>query len=60
MFLRDGTLGLLREDAEIDYIYSLNYDMRLLRSKVRKAGRRAMFGINTAFWPGLEIRDAER
>jgi hypothetical protein len=57
-----GVLGLVREDAEVEYIYSLNYDMRLLLAKIRRAEDRgpgrAVFGINPAFWAGLGIRQS--
>jgi len=49
-----GVLGLMRPDGDIDYVYSLNYDMRLLKGKIRQAGI-PMFGVNPAFWPGLGI-----
>jgi hypothetical protein len=59
-----GVLGLVREDGEVEYIYSLNYDMRLLMGRIRKAAERAaeraVFAINPAFWPGLGIRQAGR
>jgi len=55
-----GFLGLVGEDGEVQYIYSLNYDMRLLTGRIRRATERAteraVYAINPAFWPGLGIR----
>jgi hypothetical protein len=53
-----GVLGLVRDDGEIDYIYSVNYDMRLLKGRHRKVANGPIFAINPAFWPGLGIRPA--
>lgn len=52
-----GVLGLVRGDGDIEYIYSANYDIRLLKGKIRKAVEGPVFGINPAFWPGLGIRE---
>jgi hypothetical protein len=52
-----GVLGLVGSDREVEYIHSLNYDMRLMRGKLRKLGEGSgVFSVNPAFWPGLEIR----
>jgi hypothetical protein len=50
-----GVLGLVRGD-DIEYIYSTNYDMRLLKGRIRQAGENGLLAINPAFWPGLGIR----
>ncbi|MGH7375428.1 MAG: P-loop ATPase, Sll1717 family, partial [Candidatus Rokuibacteriota bacterium] len=59
-----GVLGFVREDGEVEYIYSLNYDMRLLMGKIRRAVERApdraVFAVNPAFWPGLGIRQSTK
>jgi hypothetical protein len=52
-----GVLGLVGSDGEVEYIYSLNYDVRLMRGKLRKLGEGSgVFSVNPAFWPGLGIR----
>jgi len=57
-----GVLGLVGEEGNVEYIYSVNYDIRLLKGRIRRAAERAperaMFAINPAFWPGLGIREA--
>jgi hypothetical protein len=51
-----GVLGLVRADNEIEYIYSVNYDMRLLKGKIRRLGDNVVFGLNPALWPALGVR----
>ena len=57
-----GVLGFVTDDGEVEYVYSLNYDARLLMGKIKRASERApervMFAINPVFWPGLGIREA--
>jgi hypothetical protein len=52
-----GVLGLVSVDGEVEYIHSLNYDVRLMRGKLRRLGEgAAAFAVSPAFWPGLGIR----
>jgi hypothetical protein len=60
MLLWYGVLGIVREDGDVEYVYSVNYDMRLLRARVRRAAGQVMFSINPAFWPGLGLRGGSR
>jgi hypothetical protein len=51
-----GVLGLVNSNGEVEYIHSLNYDMRLMRGKLRKLGKGSgVFSVNPAFWPGLGV-----
>ena len=50
-----GVVGL-REEAQDRYIYDVNYDMKMLQARVKRAGENARFVINQAFWPALGIR----
>lgn len=51
-----GVLGVVRLNGEITYIYSVNYDMNLLKGIVRKLETTGLvYAINPAFWTGLEI-----
>ena len=51
-----GFLGVVREDGEIAYIYSVKYDMKRLKALVRKQEENiVLYFINPAFWSGLEI-----
>ncbi len=50
-----GVIGL-REEAQDRYIYDVNYDMKMIQARVKRAGENARFVINQAFWPALGIR----
>ena len=51
-----GFLGVVRLTGEIDYIYTVNYDMKMLNAiviKLRDTG--LVYCINPAFWSGLQV-----
>ena len=51
-----GFLGVVRLTGEVDYIYTVNYDMKILNaiaSKLRDTG--LVYCINPAFWSGLQV-----
>ena len=51
-----GFLGVVRLTGEIDYIYTVNYDMNMLKAivaKLRDTG--LVYCINPAFWSGLQV-----
>lgn len=51
-----GVIGIVLPDGEVQYIYSVNYDMRYLRGKLEKLEPGGVvYEINSAFWPGLGI-----
>ncbi len=51
-----GFVGVVRDDAETSYVYSVKYDMRRLRALAFKSDLACtMFRINPAFWRALEI-----
>jgi hypothetical protein len=53
-----GVLGVVREDEEPAFIYSVNYDIRRLIAVLDSLPvDRRRFYVNPAFWPGLEIKD---
>lgn len=57
MLLWYGFLGVLREDQEPAYIYSVEYEMKRLNALIRKNGLDGTtFRINPAFWKALEIQ----
>lgn len=57
MLLWYGFLGVVRENSEPAYIYSVEYEMKRLNALVRRSGMDdATFKINPAFWKALEIR----
>ena len=52
-----GVLGLLREDGEVTYIYTVKYDIKRLKALIQKrTGSEPIYYVNPAFWKGLEIR----
>ncbi|MHC4413165.1 MAG: hypothetical protein ACYSW6_09415, partial [Planctomycetota bacterium] len=52
-----GVIGLKREDEEVTYIYSVNYDIKRLKALIRKAaGGEPVLYVNPAFWKGLEVK----
>jgi len=51
-----GILGFRKIEGEPTYIYSVRYDMKRLRSLLKKREKEGFFYlINPAFWKGLEI-----
>ena len=51
-----GFLGVVRLTGEVDYIYTVNYDMKMLNAittKLKDTG--LVYCINPAFWSGLEV-----
>jgi hypothetical protein len=52
-----GVIGIVLPAGEVQYIYSVNYDMRFLKGKRMKLATEGIaYEINPAFWPGLGIR----
>ena len=54
-FLWYGFLGIVSHTGSRDYIYSVNYDMNMLKGLIARSGESVVFCINPAFWPGLRI-----
>jgi hypothetical protein len=54
-----GVLGVRRIDGIVSYIYTVNYEMQILRGIIRKldSQRGLVYVINPAFIPGLQIRE---
>jgi hypothetical protein len=51
-----GFFGIVREEGEIAYIYSVKYDIKRLKALVKKQQENiVLYYINPAFWAGLEI-----
>ena len=55
LLLWHGFLGVRSPNHEIQYIYSLNYNMKLLKGLVNKLGNSIRFVINPSFHPALMI-----
>ncbi|WP_029050291.1 P-loop ATPase, Sll1717 family [Cupriavidus sp. amp6] len=54
-----GIIGLQMPERTY-YIFDVNYDQKVLRIRVDRAGEEAVFAINPAFWPALDIRPPSR
>lgn len=52
-----GVLGIIKDDGEVAYIYSVRYDRKFLNALIARRGEdNQVFYINPAFWVGLEIK----
>jgi hypothetical protein len=52
-----GFFGVVRDDGDSSYIYSVKYDIRRLRAIIEKKGlEHSALIINPAFWRALEVR----
>jgi hypothetical protein len=52
-----GVIGFRREDGEFTFIYSVRYDMKRLKTLLKKRDIESLtYVINPAFWKGLEIK----
>jgi hypothetical protein len=51
-----GFVGVIRENSETSYVYSVKYDMKRLRALAFRGDLAdTMFRINPAFWRALEV-----
>jgi len=50
-----GVLGLRTEDGDL-YIYQVNYNPKMIEARAQRAGEQALYAINPAFWPALNIK----
>jgi hypothetical protein len=55
LLLWHGFLGVKSKNGEISYIYSLNYNMKLLKGLIQKLNNGVSYVINPSFWPSLMI-----
>ncbi len=57
MLLWFGVFGVVRGSGTVAYIYSVNYDMGLMRGIIaNQQGTGMSYHVNPAFWPALEIQ----
>jgi len=53
-----GVLGVKRIDGTVTYIYTVNYEMPILKGTMRKLEAEGLvYVINPAFVPGLQVRE---
>ena len=48
-------IGLRIEDGDL-YIYQVAYNPRMIEARAQRAGDKAWYVINPAFWPALNIK----
>jgi hypothetical protein len=51
-----GVLGVKRPSEDTLHIYDVNYDIEMLRVRIRKWGGSAKYVVNPALWPGLKVK----
>ena len=57
MLLWFGVFGVVRGNGTVAYIYSVNYDMGLMRGIIASQQAAGLsYYVNPAFWPALEIQ----
>jgi hypothetical protein len=54
-----GVLGI-RMAGQTYFIYDVNYDLKMLKTRAERTTERAPIVVNPAFWPALGIRDVTR
>ncbi len=52
-----GFLGIKKDNEETKYIYSMNYNMKLLKGFIQKHQQNITYLINPSFWPALLIEE---
>ena len=50
-----GVFGLRTEEGDL-YIHQVNYNPKMIEARARRAGEKAFYVINPAFWPALNIK----
>jgi hypothetical protein len=50
-----GVFGLRTEEGDL-YIYEVNYNPKMIEARAQRAGEKANYVINPAFWPALNIK----
>ena len=50
-----GVLGLRTEEEDL-YIYNVHYNPKMIEARARRAGENAIYVINPAFWPALNVK----
>ena len=50
-----GVLGLRTDEGDL-FIYRVNYNPKMIEARAQRAGDTALYVINPAFWPALNIK----
>ncbi|HEY8650541.1 MAG TPA: hypothetical protein VIL70_06460 [Chthoniobacterales bacterium] len=54
-----GFLGVRKTGEETIYMYDVNYDIEMLRVRIRKWGGSTKYIVNPALWPALKLKPAD-
>jgi hypothetical protein len=54
-----GVLGVRKTGEETIYIYDVNYDIEMLRVRIRKWGGSTKYIVNPALWPALKVKSGD-
>ena len=54
-----GILGVQTPTNEVQYIFDVNYDLKMLQVRASRMGERATLVVNPAFRPALGIREGD-
>jgi energy-coupling factor transporter ATP-binding protein EcfA2 len=55
-----GVLGVRKTDEETICIYDVNYDIEMLRVRIRKWGGSTKYVVNPALWPALKVKSGDQ
>lgn len=55
-----GVFGIAKLGDEAIYIYDVNYDVEMLRVRIRKWSDSAKYNVNPALWPALKMKLGEQ
>ena len=54
-----GVLGVRKTGEDTIYIYDVNYDIEMLRVRIRKWGGSTKYIVNPALWPALRVKSGD-
>jgi hypothetical protein len=55
-----GVLGVRKIGEDVIYIYDVNYDVEMLRVRIRKWGTSTKYVVNPSLWPALKVKSGEQ
>ena len=60
LLLYSGVLGVRKTGEETIYIYDVNYDIEMLRVRIRKWRGSTKYVVNPALWPALKVKSGDQ
>lgn len=55
-----GVLGVRKVNEDVVYIYDVNYDIEMLKVRIKKWGGSTKYVINPALWPALRLKGGDQ